>query len=126
MLILSGFGVAALTLAAVGVYGLVRYSVETRTREFGIRLAIGSAPADILTLVAREVMMLAGIGVVLGVVGALAAARTLSAMLVGLSGADVVMLATTAIMLVAVGAIAMLVPARAAMRTDPSIALRQS
>jgi ABC-type antimicrobial peptide transport system permease subunit len=115
-----------LTLAAVGVYGLVRYSVETRTREFGIRLAIGSAPRDLLTLVAREVMLLAGIGVVLGIVGALAAARTLSAMLVGLSGADVVMLAATAIMLVAVGTIAMLVPARAAMRTDPSIALRQS
>jgi hypothetical protein len=126
MMILSGFGVAALTLAAVGIYGLVRYSVETRTREFGIRLAIGAAPRGILTLVAREVMLLAGIGVVVGLVGALAAARTLSAMLVGLSGADVTMLTLTALVLFAVGAVAMLVPARVAMRTDPSVALRQS
>jgi predicted permease len=125
MLILSGFGVAALTLAAVGIYGLVRYSVETRTREFGIRLAIGAAPRAILALVAREVMLLAGVGVVLGVIGALAAAKTLSAMLVGLSGADDLMLLLTALTLVAVGTIAMLVPARAAMRTDPSVALRQ-
>jgi predicted permease len=126
MMILSGFGVAALTLAAVGIYGLVRYSVETRTREFGIRLAIGAAPRGLLTLVAREVMLLAGIGVMLGLVGALAAAKTLSAMLVGLSGADAMMLAVTAVTLVAVGGVAMLVPARAAMRTDPSVALRQN
>jgi predicted permease len=125
MVILSGFGVAALTLAAVGIYGLVRYSVETRTREFGIRLAIGAAPRGILRLVAREVMLLAGLGVVSGVAGALAAARTLSAMLVGLSGTNVVMLALTALTLIVVGAVAMLVPARVAMRTDPSVALRQ-
>jgi putative ABC transport system permease protein len=126
MLILSGFGVAALTLAAVGIYGLVRYSVETRTREFGIRLAIGAAPHAILTLVAREVLVLAAIGVVLGIVGALAAAKTLSAMLVGPSGADAMMLMLTALTLIAVGAVAMLVPARVAMRTDPSVALRQT
>jgi putative ABC transport system permease protein len=126
MRLLLGFGAAALTLAAVGIYGMVRYSVETRTREFGIRLAVGAAPHAILALVAREVMVLAGSGIVLGIAGALAASRTLSAMLVGLSGTDLTMLVSTAVTLVAVGTIAMLVPARTAMRTDPSVALRQT
>jgi putative ABC transport system permease protein len=126
MRLLLGFGAAALTLAAVGIYGMVRYSVETRTREFGVRLAVGAAPHAILALVAREVMVLAGSGIVLGIAGALAASRTLSAMLVGLSGTDLTMLVSTAVTLVAVGTIAMLVPARTAMRTDPSVALRQT
>jgi putative ABC transport system permease protein len=126
MRLLLGFGAAALTLAAVGIYGMVRYSVETRTREFGVRLAVGAAPHAILALVAREVMVLAGSGIVLGIAGALAASRTLSAMLVGLSGTDLTMLVSTAVTLVAVGTIAMLVPARTAMRTDPSFALRQT
>ena len=126
MAMLSAFGLAALTLASVGIYGLVRYSVETRTREFGIRLAIGAAPAGILTLVAREVYVLAALGLVAGAAGALAAARVLSAMLVGLSATDPLTLGVTALTLVVVGTAAMLVPARAAMRTDPSVALRQS
>jgi len=126
MTLLSAFGIAALALASVGIYGLVRYSVETRTREFGIRLAIGAAPAGILSLVAREVMVLAALGIAIGVAAALGAARLLTSMLVGLSATNPLMLALTGFTLVAVGAVAMLVPARAAMRTDPSVALRQS
>jgi predicted permease len=126
MAMISAFGLAALALASVGIYGLVRYSVETRTREFGIRLAIGAAPSGILTLVAREVLVLATLGLVVGVIGALAAARVLGAMLIGLTASDPLMLALTGVMLVSVGGIAMLVPARTAMRTDPSVALRQS
>ncbi|HUQ80845.1 MAG TPA: ABC transporter permease [Gemmatimonadaceae bacterium] len=124
--LLSAFGLAALALASVGIYGLVRYSVETRTREFGIRLAIGAEPSSILALVTREVMLLAALGVVAGVAGALAGAKALSSMLVGLTATNPWMLAATAVTLVVVGTAAMLVPARAAMRTDPSIALRQS
>jgi len=124
--ILSAFGLAALALASVGIYGLVRYSVETRTREFGIRLAIGASPSGILTLVTREVMVLAALGVLAGIGGALAVARMLGTMLVGLSANNPWTLAATAATLVLVGTAAMLVPARAAMRTDPSVALRQS
>ena len=123
---LSAFGLAALALASVGIYGLVRYSVETRTREFGIRLAIGAAPSGILALVAREVSVLTTLGLVAGVAGALAAARVLSAMLVGLTASDPIMLVVTSVTLIVVGTGAMLVPARIAMRTDPSVALRNT
>jgi predicted permease len=124
MRLLVGFGIAALALASIGIYGLVRYSVETRTREFGIRMAIGAAPARILTLVSREVAVLAALGVVLGVGGALAAGRLLGSLVVGLSTTDLTTPAVTTLTLVAVAALATLVPARHAMRTDPSVALR--
>jgi len=126
MRLLIVFGAAALALASIGIYGLVRYSVETRTREFGIRMAIGAAPRGILTLVTREVTMLATLGVIVGVVGVLGAARLLNALLVGLSATDPLMIVATVVTLILVGAAAMLGPARRAMRTDPSVALRQS
>ena len=126
MRVLAAFGLAALGLASIGIYGLVRYSVETRTREFGIRLAIGASPSGILTLVAREVSVLAALGVVAGVAGVFAAAKLLTALLVGVSATDVTMVALTTTVLLLVAGVAMLVPARRAMRTDPSVALRQS
>lgn len=126
MWILSGFGVAGLALASVGIYGLVRYSVETRTREFGIRMAIGAAPSGILTLIAREVLALTALGIAAGIGGALAVSRLLGALLVGLTATDPLMLGLTSLTLVTVGTAAMLVPARIAVRTDPSIALRHS
>ena len=125
MRVLAAFGLAALALASIGIYGLVRYSVETRTREFGIRMAIGAAPRGILALVAREVTVLSALGIAIGIVGALAAARLLGALLVGLSATDPVMIAVTTLTLLVVGTVAMLVPARTAMRNDPSVALRQ-
>ena len=125
MRLLAAFGLAALALASIGIYGLVRYSVETRTREFGIRLAIGSAPSAILGLVARDVAILAALGAAIGIAGAFAAGRLLTSLLVGLSGTDLTMMALSVFALVTVGGIAMLVPARIAMRTDPSVALRQ-
>ena len=126
MRVLGAFGLAALALASIGIYGLVRYSVETRTREFGIRMAIGAAPAGILALVAREVAFLAALGVVLGVAAVFGAARLLKAMLVGLSATNLGVMAATAVTLIIVGAVAMLAPARRAMRTDPSVTLRQT
>jgi predicted permease len=123
---LVAFGLAALALASIGIYGLVRYTVETRTREFGIRMAIGAAPAGILALVAREVALLAALGVVLGVGAAFGAARLLGAMLVGLSATNLGVMAATVMTLIVVGAVAMLAPARTAMRTDPSVTLRQT
>ena len=104
----------------------MRYSVETRTREFGIRLAVGASPSGILALVAREVSVLAALGVVAGVAGVFAAAKLLTALLVGVSATDVTMVALTTTVLLLVAGVAMLVPARRAMRTDPSVALRQS
>jgi putative ABC transport system permease protein len=126
MRVLAAFGLAALALASIGIYGLVRYSVETRTREFGIRLAVGASPRGILALVAREVSVLSALGVVAGIAGAFAAARLLTALLVGVSATDLPMLAVTTTVLLVVAAVGMLVPARHAMRTDPSVALRQS
>lgn len=126
MRLLAAFGLAALALASIGIYGLVRYSVETRTREFGIRMAIGAAPRGILALVAREVTLLSALGVVIGIVGVVAASRLLGALLVGLSATDPVMIGVTTLTLLVVAAVAMLVPARTAMRTDPSVALRQT
>jgi putative ABC transport system permease protein len=126
MRVLVAFGLAALGLASIGIYGLVRYSVETRTREFGIRLAIGAGPARILALVARDVALLAALGVVLGVAAAFGAARLLGAMLVGLSATNLGVMAATAVTLIMVGAVAMLAPARLAMRTDPSVTLRHT
>ena len=117
---------SGLALASVGIYGLVRYSVETRTREFGIRMAIGAAPSGILTLIAREVLALTALGIAAGIGGALAVSRLLGALLVGLTATDPLMLGLTSLTLVTVGTAAMLVPARIAVRTDPSIALRHS
>ena len=119
MRVLVAVGLAALALASIGIYGLVRYSVETRTREFGIRLAIGASPSGILTLVAREVSVLAALGVAAGVAGVFAAAKLLAALLVGVSATDVTMVALTTTVLLLVAGVAMLVPARRAMRTDP-------
>ena len=89
-------------------------------------MAIGAEPARILTLVAREIGLLAALGVVIGIAGVLGAGRLLAAMLVGVSATNVVTIAATTLTLLVAGAAAMLVPARTAMRTDPSTTLRQT
>jgi putative ABC transport system permease protein len=124
MTLLTAFGAIALLLAAVGVYGVISYSVEQATHDISVRLALGAAPRDILSLVVGGGMKLAGAGLALGIVGALAASRVLSTMLFGVKSTDP---GTYAIAVAALGIIATLacyVPARRAMRVDPIVALK--
>jgi hypothetical protein len=119
-----GFGVLALILAAVGLYGLLSYEVTRRTGEIGIRMAVGAGKGDILTLVLREVALVAGIGFVVGAAGAAALARMAEGLVFGIKAGDLrVELAAAAILAVVVLSSAWL-PARRAALTDPMAALR--
>jgi predicted permease len=124
MLLLTIFGIIALALAAIGIYGLMSYSVEQSTHDIGVRVALGADRRDILSLVVWRGMRLAAIGLVLGVAAAAGAVRVLATMLFGVNPLDP---ATFAIVVLALGLTALLacyLPARRAMRVDPIVALR--
>jgi predicted permease len=126
MLLLALFGGVALALSAIGIYGVLAFGVAQRTREFGIRQALGAEPRSILSLVIGQGMRTAGIGVVLGLAGALALTRYLQSLLFGVGAYDVpVYLAVTALLL-AVALTACYLPARRAIRVAPTVALRES
>jgi macrolide transport system ATP-binding/permease protein len=120
----GAFAVFALALAVIGLYGIVAYSVSQRTREIGIRIALGAQPGTVRTMVLRESLRLTGIGLLVGVVGAAASAQMLRTVLFGISAWDPGMLATIATVcgLVAVGAAYL--PAYRASTVDPMVALR--
>jgi predicted permease len=124
MLLLATFAGVALTLGAVGVYGVVAYAVTRRTREIGVRMALGARASDVLAMVLREGGMLAGIGVALGVVGALAASRLLAGLLFGVAPNDPTVFVTVSALLGAVALVACAAPAARAARVDPLTALR--
>ncbi len=118
------FGVLTLALAAVGIYGVMAYTVAQRTREIGIRVALGARPADVLGMVIRNGMTLVAIGSAIGTVGALAATRAASSLLYGISSTDAATYAGIAAVLAAVALLATVLPARRAMKVDPMRALR--
>jgi len=122
--LLGTFALAALLLAAIGIYGLMAYAVTQRTREMGIRMALGARPRDVLSLVVRQGMTLAVLGIALGVAGALGATRLLASMLYGVTPTDPVTFASVAALLAAVALLACWLPARRAARVDPTVALR--
>jgi ABC-type antimicrobial peptide transport system permease subunit len=124
MLLIGVFATVALVLAAVGLYGVVSYSVSQRTREIGLRMAIGAQRRDVLRLVVGGGMKLAMIGAVMGVAGALALSNVAATMLFELTPLDLVSYSGTAAVLLAVAMVACYVPARRAMRVDPIVALR--
>jgi putative ABC transport system permease protein len=120
----AGFGLSGLLLAILGVYGVMSYSVAQRTHEIGIRMALGAERADVLGLILKEGLLLAGIGVVAGLASALVLTRLMRNLLFGISPTDPVTFAGVAMLLVAVGVAGCLVPAQRAMRVDPLVALR--
>jgi ABC-type antimicrobial peptide transport system permease subunit len=117
------FALGALLLATLGIYGVVSNSVVRRTREIGLRMALGADPSSVVAHVLRQGIVLAVSGALLGLVGAAATSRTLSSVVVGVDAADPLVYAGVAIGLVAVAAIASYVPARRATRIDPLAAL---
>jgi putative ABC transport system permease protein len=120
----SFFGVLALLLACLGLYGVVSYAAARRTREIGIRLALGATPASVLGMVLKETFGLVAFGVGLGLIAFLGAARLISARLFGVSAADPLTLAATIFLMFAVAALAAFLPAHRAARVDAASALR--
>jgi putative ABC transport system permease protein len=124
VLLIGAFGVLALVLAAVGLYGVVAYSVAQRTRELGVRLALGASRTSVLRLVVSEGARLVLVGSALGVAAALALSAPLSTLLFDVHPRDVAVLATAPALLLLVGMAASYIPARRATRVDPVVALR--
>jgi putative ABC transport system permease protein len=124
MLLFALLGGLALTLATVGVYGVVAYSVSQRTHEIGVRMAIGAKPGDVVRMVLNEGGRLAVAGVALGSVVALAGARLIRGLLFEVSATDPATFAAVAVGLLGVALLASYIPARRATRVDPMIALR--
>ncbi len=124
MWVVSAVGAVALLLAAVGLYGVIAYAVSRRTREIGIRMALGARPAAVVLLVLRQGLTVAMAGLVLGGLLAIAATRALAGMLYGVSLADPIAWMTAVAALLGAATLANLLPARRAARVDPSVALR--
>ena len=124
LILFETFGLAALVLAAIGIYGVLSGSVTERTREIGVRLALGASRRNILALVVRQGMTLTGLGVVIGLTGAVAATQAIVTLLFGISRLDPITYLGVIALLVGVSVIACWVPAWRAARVDPSITLR--
>jgi putative ABC transport system permease protein len=123
MLLLGLFATVALALAAVGIYGIMAYAVTERTREFGIRMALGARRQDVLRLVLRRGAVLALLGLGIGLAAALGLTRVLQGLLYGVSATDPPTYAALALGLAAVVLLACYLPARRAARVDPVVAL---
>ncbi|MFZ3218158.1 MAG: ABC transporter permease [Candidatus Acidiferrales bacterium] len=120
----SAFGLLAIVLAGVGLYGIMAFTVARRTRDIGIRMTLGASPATILRQVLRESVVLVAIGIAVGIPIALAGTRLVRSMLFGLGAADPIALGAACVILAAIAAAASYIPARRAARVDPMVALR--
>jgi ABC-type antimicrobial peptide transport system permease subunit len=118
------FGVVAILLSAVGLYSVMAYVVSQRTREVGIRMALGANRSDVMKMITRQGMRLAAVGVGIGLLLALALAQVLSSLLIGVSGYDVATFILVPTLLAAVALLACYLPARRATKVDPLVALR--
>ena len=124
MILLAVFASLALVLAAIGIYGVISYSVAQRTREVGIRMALGARTIDVIKLVVRDGLKLVLIGVGVGLAGALALTRLMTTLLFNVTPTDAMTYTTVAVALILVALIACCIPARRATKVDPLVALR--
>jgi ABC-type antimicrobial peptide transport system permease subunit len=125
MMLLSLFSGIALVLASIGIYGVMSYSVTQRSRELGVRIALGARQSDVLRLVLRQGMSLALIGIAIGVGAALLLTRLIQSQLFGVGASDPLTFVAVAVLLGGTALIANLVPALRAMRVDPAVVLRE-
>ena len=124
MIIFTVFAIVAVTLASVGLYGVVSHGVTERTHEIGVRMALGAETRHVLGLVVRQGLSMACIGTVLGVAGTLALSRWIQGLLFGITATDPGTLAAVAVTLLVVATLACYIPAWRATRVDPTTALR--
>jgi ABC-type antimicrobial peptide transport system permease subunit len=124
MILAGGFGLLALILAAIGIYGVLSYSVSRRTREIGVRIALGATRGEVARLVMREGLVMTAAGTLIGLAAALGLTRFLSSVLFEVSPGDPATYLAVAAVLIAVALLATLLPARRATSVDPLVALR--
>ena len=124
LLLLGLFGFIAIVLGAVGIFGVMSYTVSQRTGEMGVRIAVGGAPRDVLSMVVFQGMTLTGVGIVLGLAGSLALGRVLTDILYGVQPSDPLTLAAVTALVALVSLGACLLPARRAAAVDPAESLR--
>ena len=124
MYLLSAFAAIALTLAAIGLFGVLAYLVSQRTRDIGIRLALGAAPSHVFRLIVGQGMVLATVGALIGLAGALAAARVMKSLVFSIEARDPLTFIAVPLLLLAIALLACYLPARRALRVDPLVALR--
>ena len=118
------FAMLAVVLAAVGIYGVMSYTVSQRTQEIGVRMALGAQTANVRSMILAQTIKLTVLGVAIGLAGALVVARFLSSLLFGVGTHDPVTFLAVALLLILVAVVASYLPARRAMRVDPIVALR--
>jgi putative ABC transport system permease protein len=124
VILIGFFGITALLLASAGVFGVMAYSVSRRTREFGVRVALGATPRDVLRMVLGQGVRTILIGVAIGIAGSFALTQTVSSLLFGVTATDPLTFAGVTFLLIAVALLACYIPAHRATKVDPMVALR--